>query len=240
MNTFIFDLDGTLLPMNQEEFLDTYFKLLAMKSAPYGLEAQGLIKAVWVGTKAMIDNDGSMTNEQRFWDVFSGVLGEKVRKMAPVFEEFYQNEFNKAKVATKTNPIAKDCIDLLKSKGYRLALATNPVFPRVATLQRIQWAGLNQEDFEWITTYENSSYCKPNLEYYKAILREIHREPEECIMIGNDIKEDMCVKELGMETFLLKDCLINNVGEDITVYRQGDFNSLLNYIKELPDLTEVN
>lgn len=235
MNTFIFDLDGTLLPMqNQELFVETYFKALAKKIVPYGLDPQELIKAVWAGTKSMIKNDGSMTNEERFWEVFCSILGEEIRKLESVFEDFYLNEFSAAKSTTKMNPIAGECIQLLKEKGYRLVLATNPIFPRVATYTRIQWAGLNPEDFELITSYENSSYCKPNLEYYKAILDTIGATPQECRMVGNDVKEDMGVIQLGMEAFLLKDCIINTEDIDIKNLDQGSFEDLLEMVKHLP------
>lgn len=238
MDTFIFDLDGTLLPMaDQNLFLDTYFKALAVKMLPYGLDAKKLVKAVWEGTKSMILNNGSMTNEQRFWEVFCGLLGEEVRELEPVFDHFYQNEFIVTKSATSTNPLAKECVKLLKEKGYRIVLATNPVFPQIATYTRMQWAGLNPEDFDLITTYENFSYCKPNLEYYKAILNTIGKAPEECIMIGNDVQEDMCAAKLGMDTFLLKDCLVCTEEDDLTGFCQGNFEDLLEMIRVLPNLT---
>lgn len=238
MNTFIFDLDGTLLPMaNQELFLEEYFKALAKKMLPHGLDPQKLMKAVWVGTKAMIDNDGSMTNEQRFWDVFSGLMGDEVRELEPVFDNFYRNEFIAAKSATSYNPLAKECVKLLKKKGYMVALATNPLFPQIATYTRMEWAGLDPKDFEIITTYEKFSYCKPSLEYYKEILKAIDRAPEECIMVGNDVKEDMCVAKIGMDTFLLKDCLICTEEDDLDNYRQGNFEDLIELINNLPNLS---
>ncbi len=184
----------------------------------------------------MIENDGSMTNEHRFWSTFTGREGEEMRRLEPVFEDFYKNEFIAAKKATFHNPEAQSCIRLLKEKGYRVVLATNPLFPRIATLNRMKWAGLQEEDFELITTYENSSYCKPNREYYRAILKEIGKEPSECIMVGNDIQDDMCASELGMETYLLMDCIIKKDGADISCYRQGVFKELAEYIRNLPNL----
>ncbi|NLK26952.1 MAG: HAD family hydrolase [Clostridiales bacterium] len=236
MDTFFFDLDGTLLPMpDQERFVQTYFKALALKLLPYGIEEEELIKAIMAGTMAMIDNDGTMTNEKRFWSVFEHILGEKVRELEVVFEDFYQREFIAAQKTTSMEPFAKECIRLLQKKGYRIVLATNPIFPRVATVNRIRWAGLQSEDFEWITTYENSSYCKPNLEYYKEILGKIGKTPQDCIMIGNDVRDDMCAAKLGMDTFLLKDCLINTEECDITNYRQGSFPELMDLIHKLPN-----
>ncbi len=235
MNTVLFDLDGTLLPMDQEAFMEAYFQALTLKMAPYGMDQKKLLQSVWIGTMSMIRNDGSMTNEQRFWNNFSGKEGEDMRRLKPVFEDFYRNEFVAAKRATVRHPEAANMIRLLKNKGYRVVLATNPLFPRIATLNRIQWAGLKEEDFELITTYENSSYCKPNKEYYRSILKEIGKDPSECIMVGNDVQDDMCAAELGIEPYLLTDCLINKEGADISGYRQGGFVELVDYIRGLPD-----
>ncbi len=237
MDTILFDLDGTLLPMpDQELFLNTYFKALSMKVIPHGLNPKELVNAVWTGTKSMIGNDGSMTNEQRFWESFCDIMGEESRELETLFDDFYRNEFSAAKNTTFSHPNAKECVELLKEKGYQIAIATNPLFPRIATLTRMKWAGLAPEDFDLITTYENSSFCKPNLEYYKEVLINIGKEPQECIMVGNDVKEDMCAAQLGMETFLLKDCLICSEDDDITTYQQGSFDDLLEMIKDLPTL----
>ncbi|MDD3174291.1 MAG: HAD family hydrolase [Herbinix sp.] len=235
MNTFIFDLDGTLLPMpSQEKFLDAYIKALSGKMITHGMEPQKTIQAVMSGTQLMIQNDGSVTNEEKFWQEFCRLLGKEARQLEEVFEDFYRNEFNEVKSTTCAHPLANECIQLLKEKGYQIALATNPLFPRVATHNRMLWAGLNPEDFDLITTYEVSSFCKPNLEYYKEVLASIRKKPEECIMVGNDVSEDMCASVLGMNTFLLKECLICPVGADITDFKQGDFNDLYDMIKELP------
>jgi FMN phosphatase YigB (HAD superfamily) len=236
MNTCIFDLDGTLLPMpDQELFLDTYFKVLAAKFAPHGYDPGKLTKAVWTGTKAMLDNDGTMTNEQRFWSTFEAILGEEGKQLEPLFDEFYRKEFHMARSTTLTHPNARECVRILKEKGYTLALATNPLFPRIATYARLDWAGLDPADFDLITTYENSNYCKPKLEYYAQVLENLGKTAQECIMIGNDVKEDMCAAGLGMDTFLLKDCLICPEDQDITAYKQGNFDELLDLVSELPN-----
>ena len=120
-----------------------------------------------------------------------------------------------------------------QTEGIGLTAATNPIFPAIATESRIRWAGLQPEDFELYTTYENSSYCKPNLDYYRQILDKLHLVPEECMMVGNDAGEDMIAKQLGMQVFLLTDCLISKAGADISQYPHGDFAQLDAYLKEL-------
>ena len=232
MKTVLFDLDGTLLPMEQDAFIKAYFGGLATKMAPYGYDPQKLIQAIWTGTEAMIRNDGQCTNEEAFWNGSAKVLGEDFRKDEPIFDDFYHNEFRFVSTSCGFAPQAAQIIEMLKKKGCCLILATNPIFPAVATHGRIQWAGLRVEDFHLITTYENSHYCKPNLAYYREILEKIGEDPQNCLMIGNDVTEDMIARELGMEVFLLTDCMINKSGRDICAYPHGDFAALRAFLEE--------
>lgn len=230
INTILFDLDGTLLPMDQEKFVNVYFKMLAAKLVPYGYEPQQLINAILAGIEAMIKNDGSQLNEDAFWKRFVDIYGDKVLADKPVFEDFYKNEFQDARSFCGFNPKAAETVRLLKDKGYRVVLATNPLFPSIATESRIRWAGLEPSEFDLYTTYENTSYCKPNLDYYRDILKRINCRPEECLMVGNDVGEDMVVEALGMQAFLLTDCLINTQKKDITAYLHGSFEQLLSML----------
>lgn len=230
INTILFDLDGTLLPMDQEKFVNVYFKMLAAKLVPYGYEPQQLINAILAGIEAMIKNDGSQLNEDAFWKRFVDIYGDKVLADKPVFEDFYKNEFQDARLFCGFNPKAAETVRLLKDKGYRVVLATNPLFPSIATESRIRWAGLEPSEFDLYTTYENTSYCKPNLDYYRDILKRIDCRPEECLMVGNDVGEDMVVEALGMQVFLLTDCLINTQKKDITAYPHGSFEQLLSML----------
>ena len=98
---------------------------------------------------------------------------------------------------------------------------------------RIRWAGLDVSDFECITTYENSRYCKPNPEYYNEILYKMNLQSKECLMVRNDVAEDMTARAVGINVFLLTDCLINKEHEDINQYPRGSYEQLLNYIENL-------
>ena len=229
----LFDLDGTLLPMDQEAFVKTYLGLLAQKLAPHGYEPAKLIDAIWTGTAAMVKNDGSKTNEAVFWERFAELFGPQAEQDMPLFDDFYLNEFAGAKVACGYTPHAAEVIALVKEKGLRVILATNPIFPAIATQNRIRWAGLTPEDFELYTTYENSGHCKPNPAYYRDILGQVCLKPEECLMVGNDVMEDMVAQTLGMHVFLLTDCLINSHQKDISGYPNGSFPELLDFIQQL-------
>lgn len=229
----LFDLDGTLLPMDQDVFVKAYFSRLAAKLAPHGYDPKKLIDAIWGGTAAMVKNDGSLTNEQAFWDFFATVFGEDARKDEPIFAEYYHTDFQQVQSACGFDPCAAQTVSTLKEMGFTLALATNPIFPAIATESRMRWAGLNRDDFVLYTTYENSRHCKPNPDYYRDILNQLGADASECLMVGNDVGEDMIAETLGMKVFLLTDCLINKHGKDISAYPQGSFGELMEYVKTL-------
>jgi len=229
----LFDLDGTLLPMDQDVFIEAYIGGMCRKMAPHGYDPKKLAKAVWVGTGAMTANNGGVTNDEVFWKAFNSAYGENCRKDEHLFNEFYMNEFQVVAKSCGFDKRAKEVIELLKAKGIRRVLATNPLFPAVATHSRTRWAGLEPKDFEYITTYENSSFCKPNPDYYREILGKLNLKAEECLMVGNDTDEDTAAEKAGIHIFLLTDCLINKHNTDISLYPQGGFDDLLEYLRNL-------
>ena len=229
----LFDLDGTLLPMDYDGFLKIYFGNLARSLAGFGYDPDELIKNVWAGTKAMVMNDGSCMNETKFWDMFTEIYGVDVLQDKVLFDDFYREDFVKAKEACGFDPQAKETVELAKRVGMKVALATNPIFPMVATRQRIAWAGLEVKAFALCTTYENIGLSKPNPAYYVEIAKRLNVAPEECLMVGNDVSEDMVATKAGMEVFLLTDCLLNKKDEDISGYPQGGFRELQEFLKML-------
>ncbi len=228
----LFDLDGTLLPMEQDEFVKAYFALVSRAMATRGYEPKAFLNALWAGIKAMTSNDGTAANESVYWNKFCEIFGEEARIEESFLEEFYKTDFELVKPYCGYDPMAAVAVRELRAMGKRVVLATNPVFPEIATRARIRWAGLSFDDFELVTTYENSSYAKPNLSYYKEISDKLGVDPEECLMVGNDVGEDMVAKKLGMGVFLVDKCLINKENEDISKYPHGTLEDLLSFIRE--------
>lgn len=231
LKTVFFDLDGTLLPMDQEEFIRQYLACLTSAMEPEGYDPETLGKAVWTGTKAMVCNDGSKTNEAVFWESFSRSLGRNAREEEQTFLRFYQGPFQQLRAVCGYNPAAASAVREIRNLGLNTVLATNPLFPAVATQSRVRWAGLEPEDFAWLTTYENSRYCKPNPDYYREILDKLNLKPGECLMVGNDVQEDGAAAKLGMPVFLLTDCLIQRGGNADPSWPQGSFPELLGWIR---------
>ena len=229
----LFDLDATLLPMDQDAFVTAYFETLTKKLVSCGYDRKVAMDAVWNGVVDMMKDDGQRTNEEAFWNRFESIYGKISQKDLLVFDEFYDNDFDSIRELCGFDPSASKVVRELKNKGYRVVLATNPVFPFVATKKRIEWAGLSACDFEYITTYENSTYSKPHVNYYTEILKAIGADASECLMVGNDTRDDMVAESLGMKVFLATKCLINKENKDISVYPRGDLEDLVEFIKTI-------
>lgn len=207
--------------------------MLSRALAPHGYDPQKLVKAIMQGTYLMIANDGSRTNEEAFWAFFEQTYGEKARADEKHFDHFYRTDFGLVREKCGCSPKAAEVIAKVKEKGLRAILATNPLFPAVATESRIGWAGLRKEDFELITTYENSSFCKPNPRYYAEILEKTGLRPGECVMVGNDTSDDLAAAQLGIPVFILTENLINVNDTDVSTLPHGSYDDLIRWIDEL-------
>lgn len=235
-DTILFDLDGTLLPMDQETFIRAYFTQLVKRFAPLGYTKEELIDGVWKGTYAMIGNDGTMTNRERFWQVFSARIPRNLDGLEEQMNDFYGREFDAVREIAHPNGLARPIIDTLKAKGYTLILATNPVFPPVAVKTRLGWIDLKPEDFSLVTTYDNSRFCKPNPRYFEEILKTIGKTPDQCRMIGNNTSDDMSAATLGVEPFLVTDFLENEKQLDLAAFPHGTLEDVKNWAETLPAL----
>ena len=231
IQAILFDLDGTLLPMDQDVFAGSYFKALCKCYASLGYPVEPFMEGVKTGIAAMVKNDGSRTNEEAFWAKLIACLGEKAWQDKPHLDEFYRTDFQALQSVCGYAPEAAEILSFLKKAGKTVVLATNPLFPSDATESRVRWAGLNKADLSLITSYENIGYSKPNPRYYREIADRLRLAPEECLMVGNDVREDMIAEQIGMKVFLLTDCLINKDELPIDRYPNGDFAVLRRYLE---------
>lgn len=211
LKAVFFDLDGTLLPLNEDEFLKMYFKLMSGKMINYGFEPKALIDNIWNGTKLMYKNDGAKTNEEVFWDYFASVYGKDVLNMKDEFDKFYTNEFKQLIACCEENKLAKEIVDYVNDNNLLCVLSTNPIFPKVGTLTRMGFIGLEESDFEFVTAYENYNFTKPNPMYFKGLLDKYNLKPEEVILFGNNEYEDAwCANQVGIKTYMVGNYLITS------------------------------
>ncbi len=232
ITTVLIDLDGTLLPFEQDDFVKAYFSELCKRLAPLGYEPQHTVKSVWAGTKSMILNDGSRPNSAAFWETFNA-MNPGLPDARNECDDFYIHEFDKARCSLKYIPDRKLLIDRLKAAGMKVVLATNPIFPLDGVKTRMKWANLSEQDFELITYYDNSTFCKPNPAYFQEILGKIGENPESCVMIGNSVSEDMIAEKLGIKVFLANEFIENPDKLDYSNYPQGTLDDAVDFAVNL-------
>lgn len=228
----LFDLDGTLLHMDQDAFLKVYMKELIGAILPMGGDASVIKSAFFKGVEAMILNDGTRSNHDAFWDCFMETVGGDRQAYIDTSDAFYLNGYDVVKSMTAINPWARQAIELAHLRAEKVVLSTNPVFPRVAQIKRLNWGGLSENDFDLITDYKSDSFCKPNPKYYLSICQRIGVEPKDCLMVGNDASDDMKgASEAGMDSFLVTDCLIESE-KYIWTGKRGTFAELVEYLEK--------
>ena len=232
LKNIIFDLDGTLLPQNIDEFIEKYFYTLTKKIVSLGYDSDKFIKGIKIGTDAMLNNDGYETNECVFWEAFEKVTGYKKDLISDYFIDYYNNEFNELANSVIPYKGLNEVLYKLKGKGYHLILATNPLFPKIATENRIKWANIDSLVFTHITTYENSYYSKPNIKYYQEIFTDFNIDPSESLMVGNDMSDDFVVTELGCDIYIVTNHLINKDNLKLPE-KSSNMEELIKYLKKL-------
>ncbi len=202
-NALLIDFDNTLVLFNEDHFLYSYAKL----AYPYlqdFFDESTFFQRLLQSTRKMIHNDGRMTNVEAFTHHFiSNTPSLSFDECINRFTKFYEESFHQLESIVSSVPYGRKLLEHVIEKGLQVVIATNPIFPELATKIRLGWANLSDLDIALMTHAENMSYCKPRPEYYQTILDMIHQKPEDCIMAGNDPISDMAASELGIQTFLV-------------------------------------
>lgn len=200
LKAVFFDLDGTLLDVDMTAFLPQYLALVSRRVADLTPPEQ-FVAHLLRATNAMVANDGEATNDAVFWAAFGPLTGRSRAEWEPIFSSFYAQDFPKLKQLAQPCPGARRVVETALAQGLEVVIATNPVFPETAIHQRMAWAGLADLPFRWVTTYENSRFCKPNVRYFEALAAEVGHAPEECLVVGDE-DMDMVAAHVGHPTFL--------------------------------------
>ncbi len=228
----LFDLDGTLLDIDMDLFIQRYFKEMIYMARESGLKTEGLIEKLWKATEAMIENkDPQLTNQQVFEQNFFKNSDHPPEVLQLFFDDFYDQSFDQLQESVGPFPETRSVMDEVFARDCKVVIATQPVFPDKAIRKRLNWAGVGDFDYHLITTYEVMHFTKPHTEYYLEIAESLGVKPEECLMVGNDVGEDLTAAQAGMKTFLVKERLRNQHDLPIKVDWQGYLPDLLAFVK---------
>lgn len=235
-----FDLDGTLLPMDIDEFMSAYFKRIAAFMAAHGKDGARFMEALRAGTKEMAAHDSFNhdTNEEAFWRECARVYGadeQEAQELRALSNDFYANDFPHIGDGFTPNPAAARVVQKLRDKGYPLLLTTMPMFPRRAVEHRLEWAGVDPAAFARITSYENSTSVKPKPTYFAENLAAAGARGEDVLMVGNNTMEDMAFLKFGADGYLVTDYLLNPIDADVNAMKHGTMEQFEAWVDALPE-----
>lgn len=227
----LFDLDGTLLPIDINFFLERYIEALCPWFEPL-MPRDSFVRALLTATQAMVDDtDPGSLNQQVFAREFEKLAGYPWDVVRPIFDGFYREVFPGLRRFAIPSRTARRVVEQCLRLGFRIVLATNAIFPEVAVRERMRWCGVEDLPWEFVTTFENMHFCKPHVEYYQEILERTRLDPADCVMVGNDVEEDLVAGDLGMRTFLVEGYVIDRGSarkpdargalEDLPLYLEG-------------------
>lgn len=228
LTTILFDLDGTLLPVDTDTFVHHYIGSLAEFMAPH-IPPRLLAQQLLASTAVMIGNsDRLVTNARAFADDFFPKVGREEGELTPHFEEFYRVRFPELQRVCGTLPgIGREVVQTAVERGFSIALVTNPLFPRAAIEERMRWARLSDLPWRLVTSYEEMHACKPRAEYYQEVLDRLGAAPQECLMVGNDADEDGAAALVGIPVFIVTDYLVNRSGRSLPAESSGTLREFL-------------
>lgn len=231
-----FDLDGTLLPMDEAKFEQIYFGSLFRYLVPHGYEPDQVKNGILSGVVAMMRNDTGLSNEDVFWQTFNKVIGRDCTGDKPIFEEYYKTQFSRTVDACGNNPLAPEIVKYCKENFDVVVLSTNPLFPAIATEIRMSFTGLKPSDFNLVTTYENAGFCKPNPKYFMDLMNRFSLKPEEVIVVGNNTLEDCeCALACGIKSVLVKGNIIYNPKATHT-FEEIEMKDLISYLEKVKNV----
>jgi FMN phosphatase YigB (HAD superfamily) len=200
--TLLLDLDDTLLETNMGAFIPAYFQALSKHLAEY-VQSEKMLPALMKGTELMLaSEDPTHTLQEVFEAYFYPKLGVPKEQLNRVIEEFYDEVFPSISAVTGKRDGAVDLVNWAFDKGYRVAIATDPVFPRKAVYHRIRWAGLDPERFELVSSFETFHFTKSHPAYFAEVLGQLGWPNDPVLMVGNDVDRDLKpAQSLGLKTY---------------------------------------
>ena len=140
MKNFLFDMDGTLLPMDLNYFGKLYFGALIKWFDARGLDGKAYFDAMMKSVEAIYKGDGSKTNAQKYWECFTALTGVGEDEGNELFNAFYASDFVAAKQSCSYSSDMVETVRILQRAGITPYLTTNAIVPLTAIQVRLAWA----------------------------------------------------------------------------------------------------
>jgi FMN phosphatase YigB (HAD superfamily) len=206
LKAVLFDLDNTLIIYDEVEFFKLYFPMVASWFKDL-ISPDKFAEKLMQATLDMHQNDGSVSNRERFLKAFCQGTGWDRQDIWKRFDGFYAQDWDRLMDTTTVPNCSREVLEGVQEHGLKTVIATNPIWPLRAQLRRLAWAGLDGLQLSLVTNIDNMSFCKPKLGYYEQVCGLIGERPESCLMVGDDPANDMVAARIGMKTYLTRDSL---------------------------------
>lgn len=205
VKTLLVDLDGTLLGARDLP-LAADFVVRAVRAASEIGGKRKAIRALHAVRKALEGKPASegekKTNARRAIEAFAQTLELGFDQAENVVVGGVRKIF--PKLSHHFFPIdgAKDFLEWAQPH-FPLILATNPVWPRDIIEMRLKWAGVDPGIFKRITVAKEMRASKPWVEYYQELLEQESLQAKDCLLVGNDMRNDLAAVQAGIRVFIV-------------------------------------
>jgi FMN phosphatase YigB (HAD superfamily) len=203
----LFDLDNTLITNPSDEFVPAYLRALGAHLAAL-VPPERLVSELLRCVRLMLENtDPTRTLKEVFWAELLPALDVPEADLFPLVENFYAEVYGRLRDYTAPRPDAPRAVRAAFRAGCDVVIATNPLYPATAILHRLAWAGIPADEYPYalVTSYENMHAGKPRPEYFREVVDRIGRRPAECLMVGDDLAQDMIAQSVGLRTYWITD-----------------------------------
>jgi FMN phosphatase YigB (HAD superfamily) len=225
-DALLLDLDGTLVGLSYGFFRGPYVEAVAAHFPGFPLDR--FRDALWSSFGEIMEHaraDGE-SNEAGFLRAFAAATGMGQEEARGRFAAFYRESFPGLASHAEVVPMAAELVVKAREAGYRLVLATNPIFPRAANLERLSWAGIDPSLFDFVPGVGEFGTCKPQPAFFRACAAAVGVLPGRCLMVGNDEEQDLPAADAGMKTFLVRPFLISRGRATHKPWREGEIDDL--------------
>lgn len=227
----LFDLDGTLIDVDMQLFIPAYLRRLADRLEPHAAPRQTL-RTLNAAVMAMLGKtDGEHSLEELLRIMLANELQLDWADYQAGLAACCDNDLEALRPLVRPHPLARALVEACLSRGWRVALATNPVFPRAVIDARLVWGGLDDLPFQPVTSYETSRLCKPHSGFFTDLLGELDLPPQACLMIGNDTLHDLSAGRAGLATCLLTTWRIDRASPSFPADWEGSHEALLQQLR---------
>jgi FMN phosphatase YigB (HAD superfamily) len=234
----LLDLDDTLIENDIDLFLPHYIRAFQgeVKSL---IDPDFFSSCLLESTQKMVENvEPDHTLREIFEESFFSKIDVDKEAFQKIADRFYSQVFPTLEPLTKPRQEAIDLVKKAISKEYRLAVATNPLFPLTANLQRLSWAKLSIDEypFELISSYETFHFAKPNPAFFAEVMARLGWSNSPVIVVGDDLERDIKAShKLGIPTFWVNSDKSDNLYSKNISSKSGGLKDLLPWVEVLSD-----